>query len=80
MSESGVDDGAPRYGARMTWSWAVVLAAEVVLFVVVVCAFAVGLVGRSRRLRDEVARLRGAVPASQVPTQLARLSAARGRR
>lgn len=56
------------------------LAAEVVLFVVVVCAFAVGLVGRSRRLRDEVARLRGAVPASQVPTQLARLSAARGRR
>jgi predicted permease len=64
----------------MRWGWAVVFAAEVVLFVVVVCAFAVGLVGRVRRLRDEVARLRGAVPASQVPTQLARLSAARGHR
>ena len=61
----------------MRWGWAVVFGAELVLLVVVVGGLALGLLGRLRRLRAEVERLQGALPASAVPAELARLSASR---
>ncbi len=64
----------------MTWGWAVVFGAEAVLLVVVLGTLALGLLGRLKRLRAEVERLQGALPASPVPAELARLAAARAGR
>jgi len=62
----------------VTWGW--VFIAEAVLFVAVVGGLGVGLLGRLKRLRGEVVRLQGAVPATAVQAQFARLAAARSGR
>lgn len=59
----------------MTWGW--VFIGEAVLFVVVLGGIGLGLFGQLRRLRGEVVALQAALPASRVPGELARLSAAR---
>lgn len=59
----------------MTWGW--VFIAEAALFVVLLGGIGLGLLGRLKRLRGEVVRLRAALPASPVPGELASLAAAR---
>lgn len=62
----------------MSWGW--VFVAEAVLFVVVLGGIGLSLVERLKRLRAEVVRLQAVVPASPVPTELARLAASRAAR